>query len=157
MEEVKQWSNQPITSQQHILRNSLFTVRKVAGFQVLRAVVMNNSISIQSQPTFGGAFCFNLQCRRISQEKKQNEPNIKQCFVLLPWRMRQLVPPKRRLTFNGLHGVISHKLELFNSVPYFVLFWASFIVGLMIVHHNRCLTRNIWNVPESKWWVRRIT
>jgi hypothetical protein len=23
------------------------------------------------------------------------------------------VPPKRRLTFNGLHGVISHKIELF--------------------------------------------
>jgi hypothetical protein len=26
------------------------------------------------------------------------------------------VPPKRRLTFNGLYGVISHKIVLFRSI-----------------------------------------
>jgi hypothetical protein len=34
-------------------------------------------------------------------------------FILRPWRRRRHVPPKRRLTFNGLHGVISQKIELF--------------------------------------------
>jgi hypothetical protein len=29
------------------------------------------------------------------------------------WRWRQYVPPKLRLTFNGLHGVISQKIVLF--------------------------------------------
>jgi hypothetical protein len=28
-------------------------------------------------------------------------------FILRPWRWRRYIPPKRRLTFNGLHGVIS--------------------------------------------------
>jgi hypothetical protein len=26
------------------------------------------------------------------------------------------VPPKRRLTFNGLHGVIPHNIVLFTSI-----------------------------------------
>jgi hypothetical protein len=30
-----------------------------------------------------------------------------------PWRWRRYVPPKRRLTLNGLHGVISQKMVLF--------------------------------------------
>jgi hypothetical protein len=32
------------------------------------------------------------------------------------WRWRRQVPPKRRLTFNGLHRVISLKTELFFSL-----------------------------------------
>jgi hypothetical protein len=27
-------------------------------------------------------------------------------LIFLPWRWRQYVPPKRRMTFNGQHGVI---------------------------------------------------
>jgi hypothetical protein len=30
-----------------------------------------------------------------------------------PWRWRRYFPPKRRLTYNGLHGVISLKIALF--------------------------------------------
>jgi hypothetical protein len=30
-----------------------------------------------------------------------------------PWRWRLHVPPKRRLAFNKLHGVMSQKVELF--------------------------------------------
>jgi hypothetical protein len=36
-------------------------------------------------------------------------------LFLRPWRWRWYVPPKRRLTLNGLHGVISHKLILFKG------------------------------------------
>jgi hypothetical protein len=36
-------------------------------------------------------------------------------LILRPWRWRRYVPPKRRLTFNGLHGVISQKMVLFDS------------------------------------------
>jgi hypothetical protein len=32
--------------------------------------------------------------------------------ILRPWRWRRHVPPKRRLTFNGLHGITSQKLTL---------------------------------------------
>jgi hypothetical protein len=32
-----------------------------------------------------------------------------------PWRWRRHVPPKRRLTLNELHGVISQKMVLFTT------------------------------------------
>jgi hypothetical protein len=41
-------------------------------------------------------------------------------IILRLWRWRRLVPPKRRLTFNGLHGVISRKKDLFVSYFIFV-------------------------------------
>jgi hypothetical protein len=34
-------------------------------------------------------------------------------LILRPWRWRWYVPPKRRLTFNGLHSVVSQKTVLF--------------------------------------------
>jgi hypothetical protein len=34
-------------------------------------------------------------------------------LTLQPWRCRRHVPPKRRLTCNGLHGVISQNIETF--------------------------------------------
>jgi hypothetical protein len=36
--------------------------------------------------------------------------------IIRPWRWRLHVPPKRRLTFKGLHPVISEKTELFISL-----------------------------------------
>jgi hypothetical protein len=35
-------------------------------------------------------------------------------LILRPWRRRRYIPPKHRLNFNGLHGVISQKRVLFN-------------------------------------------
>jgi phage shock protein PspC (stress-responsive transcriptional regulator) len=34
-------------------------------------------------------------------------------LILPPWKSRRYIPPKRRLNFNGLQGVISHKTKLF--------------------------------------------
>jgi hypothetical protein len=36
-------------------------------------------------------------------------------LILRPWRGRPHVTPQRRLTFNGLHGVISQKIDLFMT------------------------------------------
>jgi hypothetical protein len=36
-------------------------------------------------------------------------------LILRPWRWRRYVSPKRRLTFNGLHGVISQKIVLLTG------------------------------------------
>jgi hypothetical protein len=36
-------------------------------------------------------------------------------LILRPWRWSQYVPPKRRLTFNELHGVTSQKILLFTK------------------------------------------
>jgi hypothetical protein len=36
--------------------------------------------------------------------------------ILQPWRLRRHVTPQCRLTFNGLHGVISQKILLFITI-----------------------------------------
>jgi hypothetical protein len=63
---------------------------------------------------FGG-IC--VQGRRISQARNHQEAGSKQGqrLILRPWRWCQHVPPKRRLIFNGLHGVISRKLGLLRK------------------------------------------
>jgi hypothetical protein len=63
----------------------------------------------------------------ISQARNQREAGGKQglCFhtafffrlFLRPWIWRRYVPPKRRLTLNGLHGVISQNMVLFKILP----------------------------------------
>jgi hypothetical protein len=40
-------------------------------------------------------------------------------LILRPWRWRRHVPPKRLLTFNRLHGVVSQRIELFSQMRLF--------------------------------------
>jgi hypothetical protein len=40
-------------------------------------------------------------------------------LILRPWRWRQYVPPKRRVTYNALHGVISQMIVFFKTISYF--------------------------------------
>jgi hypothetical protein len=44
-------------------------------------------------------------------------------------KWRRYVLPKRRLTFNGLHGVISQKIELFTSIT--CICWAGWTSTLV--------------------------
>jgi hypothetical protein len=56
---------------------------------------------------FGGTCRLHLQGWRISRARNQRESR----WEAELWR--RFVPPKRRVIFNGLHGVISQKIELF--------------------------------------------
>jgi hypothetical protein len=84
-----------------IIRNVLDTN---VGFEVLTEVV------VKSQPTFR---------RNISpptsgsNNKAGKKPGAKQGSAST-LKMEAYVFPKRRLIFNGLHGVISQKIVLFN-------------------------------------------
>jgi hypothetical protein len=55
----------------------------------------------------------------LNSNPSNNPAVISACFmlpvwlILLSWRWSRYVPPKHRLTFTGLHGVISQKTELF--------------------------------------------
>jgi hypothetical protein len=71
---------------------------------------------------FGGTCVLSLQGRRLNQARNQSEADSKwipfsRGFLawpfLRPWRWRWHVPPKRLLTFNGLHDVTSQNRELF--------------------------------------------
>jgi hypothetical protein len=48
---------------------------------------------------------------------KSTDISEERCFlawlILRPWWWRWHAPPKRRLTFSGLHGVMTQKTELF--------------------------------------------
>jgi hypothetical protein len=61
---------------------------------------------------FGGTCSLHLQGQRISQARNQRE---------IRWQDGGDVSPTRRLTFNGLHCVMSQKIELFKFRNLFVL------------------------------------
>jgi hypothetical protein len=97
-------------------------------FDVLTAEVMKRSIFWDIMPCsplkvnriFGGTCRFHHQGRKMSQVRNQRDCLLDTCFTLVPclayfrpWRWKWHLPPKRRLTFSALHGVISHKIELF--------------------------------------------
>jgi hypothetical protein len=72
---------------------------------------------------FGGTYRLNLQGRKNKFNKKPAwQPMVlATCshagFLLnlfsRPWRWRRYLPPKRRLTLNGLQDVVSQKMALF--------------------------------------------
>jgi hypothetical protein len=98
------------------------------GFDVLTAVVMKSTIFWNITPysplsvkrRFWGTYRLHLQRRKTKLSKKlawKEMESFHAGFLLSlffqPWRWRRNVPPKRRLTLNGLHGVTSQKMVLF--------------------------------------------
>jgi hypothetical protein len=65
---------------------------------------------------FGERTHLHLQGRRINQSREQHEAGSNQSsawLILGPWRWRLHNTAKCWLTFNALHDVIPHKIELF--------------------------------------------
>jgi hypothetical protein len=80
------------------------------GFEVLTAVVMKSS-----------AFWDIVSCSSLKVNQSFGGIPLTTCFMLVswwlifrPWGWRRHVPPKRRLTCNWLHEVVSKKIGLFN-------------------------------------------
>jgi hypothetical protein len=80
----------------------------------------NVTYPLKIRRRFGETYYFHLQGRTISQERHQHEVDSKQRFLIWlifwPWWWMLNVPPKRRLTFDGLYDVISQKTKLFGTI-----------------------------------------
>jgi hypothetical protein len=87
-----------------------------------------------------------------------------------PWRWRRYVPPKRLLTFNGLHGVISQKMVHFittgvrtsdptNRLKFPLRYVAHWLLLLLYrrVHFQPTITVRwpfLQNICRNQWTVR---
>jgi hypothetical protein len=66
-------------------------------------------------------------------------------LILRPWKWRRHVPPKHRLTFNGLYGVISQKIELHNHgrEKLFNIIYRSAVSMRILIQNSRYFICNI--------------
>jgi hypothetical protein len=74
-----------------ILNNSAFSSESVGAFRAIIFWDITPCSLLKVKGGFGGTRSLHLEGLRISQARN--------------------VPTKRQLTFNGLHGVISHKIQ----------------------------------------------
>jgi hypothetical protein len=122
-------------------RNS---VRNV-GFEVLTTVVMMSSIFWDITPCsplkvngrFGGTG--GSACHLLSRWFPTR-------LILRTWRWRRHVPPKGRLTFNGLHGVIFQEIELCCQ-KHLPSYQASGISISFIQAHRFCFLADSMCIP----------
>jgi hypothetical protein len=116
---IKHWSPQcrPVNATSTKRTSFCTNNHQFTGYEGLTAVVMKSSIfwditrcsPFQVNRRFGGTYHLHLQGRKNKLSKK---PTWKQ-VASRAWRWRPYVPPKHRLTLNGLHGVICQKMALF--------------------------------------------
>jgi hypothetical protein len=75
-------------------------------------------------------------------------------LILRPWRWRRCVPPKRRLAFSGLHGIISQKIVLFITYMFdkAALNKQNIPIRMLVTISKRsiCISALRWNI-SSRW------
>jgi hypothetical protein len=109
------------------------------GFEVFTPVVMKSTTFRDITPCnplkvnrrFGGTYLLHLQ-GLISRAWCQHESR----WQAEVWRWKRYVPPKRRLNFRGLHGIISQKIVLFNR--FYVLCNTVLQTFPYIRRNNKC-------------------
>jgi hypothetical protein len=101
----------------------LQTTNPIVRCEVLTAVVMKSTDFRDITPCSpfkvnrrsGGTYRLHLQGFRTSRARNQRESRWQAEPIPRHWRWRRYVSPKRLLTFNRLHAVISLKIVLYCS------------------------------------------
>jgi hypothetical protein len=142
----------------------------------VQAPIWKNSIFWDTTPCgpmkvnwrFGGTYRHHLRDLIIRKARNQHEVGSKLCFawflvrlILRPWRWRWYIPPKRWLTFNNLHGIISQKTVLFlqylgtwkhenRRTSTQSLFYDYFTHLVQRTH------KNVFDVIKISWEIQRL-
>jgi hypothetical protein len=113
------------------------------GFEDLTAVVFKSTIFWDITPCgplkanwrFGGTYCLHLQDRETSRARNQVESRWQAGLwwflarlIYRSRKWRRYIPPKRRLSLNGLHGVISQKTVVLS------LLFVVYLMTLTVTH-----------------------
>jgi hypothetical protein len=78
------------------------------------------------------------------------------CLIIRPWIWRRHIPPKRRLNFNRLHGVIQQKIDLFIITGVKASYPTQLLSPPEIT--SCCAIRmSITNITKSRLWIMRWT
>lgn len=100
--------------------------------EVLREVLKKSSIYWETTPfkvtRFRGTCRLLLRGRKIKQSLLHSSFWLLLWLILLIWRWRRNVPPKRRANFKGLRDVIPQKIWLFI---FFSHLWLDLSSGLV--------------------------
>jgi hypothetical protein len=102
------------------------------GFAVLAAVVMKSTVFWDIMPCsplkvsrrFGGICRLYVQGQRKSWARNLLSRWFFVWLFLWLWRWRRRILPKRRLTYNGLHGIISQTIIPFKLFFYYITYCA---------------------------------
>jgi hypothetical protein len=122
-----------------VISYSEWSQKRPVGYEVLTVVVMNSSILWNIMPCsllkvnrrFRGTWHLQLQGQRINKAINQHDSRalLATCFdvgFLLGYsstlKTRGNIPPKCRLSCNGLHGIIYHKIEFLKKLLLLFLF-----------------------------------
>jgi hypothetical protein len=77
---------------------------------------LETSARLETHRCFGRTYSPNFRVEELSRARNQRESRWEARLIFRPWRWRRYVPPKRRLFFNGLHGVMSQEIALFITI-----------------------------------------
>jgi hypothetical protein len=135
---------------------------RTSRFEVLKSLVMQSTIFWDIKPCsplkvkrrFGRTYRLHPQVVIISRERYKSSVChlLSRWFlarvILRPWSCMRYVPPKRRLTFKGIHGVISQKILVFIAYSFHIrtrpryTYWTEMwlhSVTLAFAFHIKCL------------------
>jgi hypothetical protein len=155
------WLTQPLSPCLSFPLVSIILYQGCARPEVLTAVVMKNSIFWDITP------CSLLKVNWHFKGRVAFIFRVKEVLILLasvwflawlilwPWRWRQHVPLKHRVTFNKLHGIICQKTELFyQGCPTSNHWGVALYLRYLTLGHNikHIFFSNIWTQISVLQW-----
>jgi hypothetical protein len=108
---------------------------------------------LKTNRRFEGTYLLHLHGLSVSQVRNQHGAGVKQRFLLgllFSREQRRQVPPKRYLTFNWVHGIISQKSDrfIFTKICKLTILNDTNISYFHITSHSTVKQMVLWRETE---------